>query len=61
VIVPCSIPVGACFKPAASAAAITACGSSGVAMSMSRILRPSNPSRTQPPTKRGLPPARSSA
>ena len=63
VTVPCSIPVGTAFSPAAFSASVTAWGESTVAMSMSLTGRPIRVLRTQPPTKRAqsVPPAASRA
>src|SRR5688572_16464214 len=55
------MPVGTAFRPALRNSSVTRCGDSGVAMSMSRMLRPTSASRTQPPTKRASSPSAVSA
>jgi hypothetical protein len=59
--VPCSIPVGTGFSPAASASRITSAGTASVEMSMSVTGWPRSAFRTQPPTKNARCPPRSSA
>src|SRR5919108_6119868 len=55
------MPVGTAFRPAFTNSSVTRCGDSGVAMSMSRMVRPTSASRTQPPTKRAPSPSAVSA
>ena len=60
VTVPCSMPVGTAFQPAASTRRTTSSGTAVVATSISLTARCSNALRTAPPTTRASSPSRSS-
>src|SRR6478609_6728957 len=61
VTVPCSMPVGMAWRPAAVASRITSAGSAAVAISTSLTGRPIRALRTAPPTMRVSAPSVSSA